>query len=183
MINNELLIGFDAREMWHYENAKAMSERTTGGIGFLRDGIKKGLSVDTSIWGSIFDTGDCVTLVGKERRRAGLGTLKLPDWIGANKPFWKDLSELENYLSLHDSEIIKPYWIIAITKFWQSQEIEKDSHEWPFFEPTIPPSLLPEWKLIGLILLIAVAKRASLVPSSEETNNIFTRYAIAGGSG
>ncbi len=149
MAYSELLIGFDAREMWYYENAKPIGQAAIMSLSFFRNGIKKGLSIDPSIWGSVFDTGDCVALVGEERRSVGLGTLKLPDWVGPNKPFWDNLSDLEHYLLLHDSEIIKPYWIIAVTRLSLPQEIENTSHEWPFFEPTNPPSLLPEWKLIG----------------------------------
>jgi hypothetical protein len=145
----ELLIGFDAREIWYFKDVKDMDARSTGSIGFLRDEVKKGLTVDTSIWGSVFDTGDCVTLKGEKRKEFGLGTLKLPDWIGPNKPFWENLIKLEKYLEENDSKIIKPYWIIAVTRISRPQEVKNKPFEWPYFEKTEPNAISSEWKLIG----------------------------------
>ena len=145
----EWILGFDAREMWNYEDVQAMGARTATSTGFLRNGIKKGLSVDQSIWGSVFDSGDYPTLVGEERRHVGLGTLKLPDWIGENNPLWENLSDLEKYLKKHELETIKPYWIIGITLISQPEDIKISNSEWPSFEPTIPPIRESSWRNIG----------------------------------
>jgi hypothetical protein len=56
---------------------------------------------------------------------------------------------METYLAAHDSEIIKPYWIIAVTRISHSEEARHIPPEWPSFDPTIPPSVLTEWKLVG----------------------------------
>ena len=149
MPKKELLLGFDAREMWYYDDVKAMGARETGSTSFLREGILKGLTVDSSIWPCVFNDGNYPGLSDNERKSLGLGTLKLPEDIGSNSPLWENLEHLENHLKEHESEIIKPYWIIAITLSPAVQRAYAKYDEWPYSDVTVPPILDPAWACVG----------------------------------
>lgn len=142
------IVGYGAREMW-YHNFESMAIRKPGCTSFLRNGIIKPLSVDTSIWSSVFEDGNYPDLSIDERKRIGLGTLKIPESIGENMPLWGNLEQLENYLTEHNAELIKPYWIISITGLLEDLEHKSPREEWPRFEPTKPGNREEAWRLIG----------------------------------
>jgi len=145
----EILLGFDAREMWYYHDVKTMGAQKNDSIGFLRDGVTKGLTVGSSIWPSVFNDGEYLGLEDRERKLLGLGTIKLPEFIGRNRPLWNNLEYLEQYLKEKKDEIIKPYWIIAITKNKTSELTNSELKEWPYPEITVPPVRNNQWRCIG----------------------------------
>jgi hypothetical protein len=101
----EMLLGFDAREMW-------LSEMSTLGPGggrpaqfLLLEVLDDVLSADWMVWPSIFKT-----RVSLDRRPK----LPQPDWIGPNAPFWEDLNALRNAIP-HGYGSEHPHWLIAAT--------------------------------------------------------------------
>ncbi|MHC4156238.1 MAG: hypothetical protein ACYST6_15145 [Planctomycetota bacterium] len=148
MATKHWIVGFDAREMWFYDFER-MNVREHGATGYLRDGITKPLTVDSSIWSCIFNDGHYPHLSNRRRTELGMGTVKLPEWIGDNRPLWRNLEELENYISKHDHVIAKPYWIISITGLLEDLEHKSSREEWPRFEPTKPGSRKEAWRLVG----------------------------------
>ncbi len=64
----ERILGFDVREMWYRDQHD-----------LVRSGrFKKMLSLEGSLWGSIFNTGDYPNLAGCQREEIGLGVIELP---------------------------------------------------------------------------------------------------------
>ena len=139
----EKIIGYDVREMWF------KSDRD-----FIRDGrFKKVLSIDASIWPSIFKTGDYPNITGKDREKYGLGTVELPSSllvVGINKPLWNNLVDMQNYLKRHCNKSGRLYWIVAITICQQDSEQNlKEREEWPYYSNTVPDTLNNDWTLVG----------------------------------
>ncbi len=139
----EKIIGYDVREMWF-----------TSKDDFIKDGrFKKVLSIDASIWPSIFNTGDYPNITGKDREKLGLGTVELPSSltvIGINKPLWDNLVNMGNYLKRHGDKSERLYWIVAITICQQDSEQKlKERNEWPYYSNTVPDNLNNDWMLVG----------------------------------
>ena len=97
MPSNDLLLGFDAREMWLDFSEDWTEERKRSFL--LRRDIIKPLSTDTTVWPSVFDVAQ---------------TLQRPPWTGPIQELWEDLQALENSLST-ESNRTKPYWVIALS--------------------------------------------------------------------
>ena len=139
----EKIIGYDVREMWFTD------ERD-----FIKDGrFQKVLSIDASIWPSIFNTGDYPDITGKDREKYGLGKVDLPSGlsvIGINKPLWDNLVNMGNYLKRHGDKSERLYWIVAITICQQDSEQKlKEREEWPYYSNTVPDTLNNDWMLVG----------------------------------
>jgi hypothetical protein len=166
MATKDWIVGFDAREMWFYDFER-MNVREQGSTGYLRDGITKPLTVDSSIWSCIFNDGHYPHLSDIKRTELGMGTVKLPEWIGDNRPLWRNLEELENYISKHDHVIPKPYWIIAVTGLTEDQALTTFPDEWPRIGPTVPAAIKSTWDLIGYDILTK-HRECSLTGSSFE---------------
>jgi hypothetical protein len=149
MNENDWLLGFDAREMWYYGDLEGMRTREPGSIGLLRQDIAKPLSVDSSIWASVFNDGQVYGLSDQERREIGLGTIRLPEWIGQNNVCWQHLEELEKYLASHHAQLIRPYWTIGITAAPHGEDVPASTMEGPTFEPTTPAVRHKSWRLVG----------------------------------
>ncbi len=81
----EILLGFDAREMWPATPIPASF--------LLRNGVERVLSADTLIWPSLFSTPT--------------------QWVGANVPFWESLARLESALA--EARETRPYRVVAAT--------------------------------------------------------------------
>ena len=148
MAVKEWIIGYDAREMWHH-NFEGMKKQKPTSIGFLRDGIVKPLTVDSSIWPCVFNDGHYPRLSDAEREKIGLGTVQLPEWTGINMPLWENLEKLEKYLAEYETELTKPYWIIAITGLMQDLELKPIKEDWPRFGATNPSTLDTSWQMVG----------------------------------
>jgi hypothetical protein len=114
--------------------------------------FKKMLSIEGSLWGSIFNTGDYPDLVGQEREKHGLGTLDLPEMgiVGMNLPFWSDLNSMLDYVRENTRRRGRLYWVVAITICLEDPERElKERTEWPYYAETIPADIQSDWVLAG----------------------------------
>jgi hypothetical protein len=138
----ERILGYDVREMWHEDEFDLIK----------RGRFKKMLSIEGSLWGSIFDTRDYPDLVGQEREKYGLGTLELPemDVVGMNMQFWSDLGSMLDYVRERSRKSGRLYWVVAITICLEDPERElKERGEWPYYAETIPGDIQSDWVLAG----------------------------------
>jgi len=132
MSSNDLLLGFDAREM-RLDVAEYWPEERKRSY-LLRRDIVKPLSTDTSVWRSVFDVNQ---------------TLQRPPWIGPTGELWENLQALENYLSTAWSNRREPYWLIAITLAADIPGDEERAY-WNVRRGEItPPVCDPSWHLLG----------------------------------
>src|SRR5205085_3952716 len=131
MGSNDLLLGFDAREMWLDFSQDWPEERKRSFL--LRRDIIKPLSTDTSVWPSVFDVDQ---------------TLQRPPWIGPTGRLWEDLQALENSLSTVSNRT-KPYWVIALTLLSTISDSEEQAYWNIRTEGVSPPVCDPSWQLLG----------------------------------
>jgi hypothetical protein len=132
MSSNELLLGFDAREMWLDVAEYWPEERKKPFL--LRQDIVKPLSTDIFVWRSVFDVEQ---------------TLNRPQWTGPIQELWDNLATLQEYMDTVWSERTLPSWIIAVTLQEDICERE-DLQEWYARASNIIPSLRdPAWAFLG----------------------------------
>jgi hypothetical protein len=127
----EMLIGFDAREMWLETDQINTAHEDWREKFLLRREIEKVLSADTLVWPSVFD-------LDKK--------LELPDWRGLIQDLWDDLQRMEHYLAKGWGAQWRPCSIIAVTKLVDSewkQEMRAAGY------PVKPPELDKSWSLLG----------------------------------
>ena len=132
MSSNELLLGFDAREMgldvaeyWPEERKRHF---------LLRQDIVKPLSTDILVWRSVFDVEP---------------TLQRPQWTGPIQELWEDLATLQTSLDTAWSARTLPSWLIAVTLQEEVCERE-DLQEWYDRVSNFIPALRdPAWALLG----------------------------------
>jgi hypothetical protein len=98
MSSNELLLGFDAREMW-LDVAEYWPEELKRTF-LLRQDIIRPLSTDEYVWRSVF----YVDI-----------SLQYPEWTGPIQNLWEDLATLQKHLDTTLSERTFPYWLMAVT--------------------------------------------------------------------
>ena len=96
--SNELLLGFDAREMWLDVAEYWPEERKRTFL--LRQDIVRPLSTDEYVWRSVFDVDI---------------SLQYPQWTGPIQNLWDNLDTLQEYLDTTWSERTLPYWLMAVT--------------------------------------------------------------------
>ena len=129
MSANDLLLGFDAREMQPgLKEDLSESDRYSF---FLRKDVIKRLSVSTTFWPSVFQIDE---------------TLPRPKWIGPIHSLWDNLQSLQTYL--HQSEAM-PYWIIAVTlcsDLCEGEELETWKLRAAHIRPAPPDK---GWELLG----------------------------------
>jgi hypothetical protein len=138
----ERILGYDVREMWYRDQHDLVKSGR----------FKKMLSVEGSLWGSIFNTGDCPDLTGRHREAIGLGVVELPGMavVGMNLPLWSRLADMQNYLASHASKTGHLYWVVAITICLPDPAWElKARREWPYYAETVPEVLQDDWALAG----------------------------------
>lgn len=140
----EWIIGFDARSMSFKDSLTSHPGIRTG---LLRQDITKPLSVDSSIWSSIFNDGPYPLITGSQREEIGLGAIALPQEIGINTPLWDNLKNLEKHLT--HIEVKSPYWIIAVTGLIKYLDQKRDPNDWPHTCKTTPSRINPTWQLLG----------------------------------
>jgi hypothetical protein len=132
MSSNELLLGFDAREMWLDVAEYWPEERKRHFL--LRQDIIKPLSTDILVWPSVFDVEQM---------------LHRPQWTGPIQELWDNLATLQTYLDTAWSARTLPHWIIAVTLQEEVCERE-DLQEWYARVSDIIPALRdPAWALLG----------------------------------
>jgi len=132
MRSNDLLLGFDAREMWMDFSQDWSEERKRSFL--LRRDIVKPLSTDTTVWQSVFKVDQ---------------TLQRPQWIGPTGQLWENLPALEQYVSTAWNKRREPYWVIAITLPADIASDEERAY-WNDRRGEIMPSVAdPSWHLLG----------------------------------
>ena len=135
----EIVLGYDVREMWYEDQYELIR----------RGRFKKMLSIDTSLWGSVFNQGDYPDLEGEGRERIGQGVIELPA-MGMNKPLWGNLELMKEYLAECGLNSGRAYWIVAITMFGQNLERKlKARQEWPYYAETVPETIEDRWARVG----------------------------------
>jgi hypothetical protein len=98
VFNNELLIGFDVREQWQSPAIAWDRERRRRFL--FREDCPRPLSVDTAVWGSIFDTNE---------------HLERPSWTGPVQFLWDDVERLQAFLSAEWADAWQPCSLMAVT--------------------------------------------------------------------
>jgi hypothetical protein len=130
MRSNELLLGFDAREMWLDPQDYWPDSRKK--MYLLRYDVVRPLSIDTSVWRDVFDADT---------------SLQRPQWMGPI--LWDNLATLQEFMDTIWSERTLPYWIIAVT-LQEDVCANEDLLEWDARASNIVPSLRdPAWALLG----------------------------------
>ncbi|MFL5655668.1 MAG: hypothetical protein ACJ8CB_16005 [Ktedonobacteraceae bacterium] len=132
MRSNELLLGFDAREMWLDPQDYWPDSRKK--MYLLRHDVVRPLSTDTVVWRTVFDAEP---------------SLQRPPWTGPIQSLWDDLATLQEYMDTAWSARTLPYWIIAVTLQEDVCESE-DLQEWYARASNIIPALRdPAWVFLG----------------------------------
>lgn len=132
MSSNELLLGFDAREMWLDPQDYWPAARKK--MYLLRHDVVRPLSTDTSVWRTVFDADT---------------SLQRPEWTGPIQSLWDNLATLQEYMDTAWSERTLPSWIIAVTLQEEVCESE-DLQEWYARASNINPSCRDAaWALLG----------------------------------
>ncbi len=135
MRSTDLLLGFDAREMWLDFSEEWPEERKRSFL--LRRDIVKPLSTDTSVWPSVFDVDH---------------TLQRPPWTGTmSNELWGNLQALENYVSTAWRHRREPYWLIALTLLSAIRSREELAYWNTMTEGILytPAVCDPSWQLLG----------------------------------
>ena len=138
----EKIIGYDVREMWYKEPCDFR----------MGSQLVKMLSIDHTLWSSIFHHGGYGDLGEKDREEKGFGMIELPSIsrVGANYHLWSDLADMQNYLSPYRCAEGKPYWVIAITLRTEDLErMPRDREYWPYDPESNPDSIQSDWVLVG----------------------------------
>jgi len=118
----EALLGFDAREV-----SLPPWDASRRDLYLLRRDVQKPLSVDSTVWPSLFP-------------------VDLPEWRGPNQGLWDDLSRLRASLGQRSSQA---HWTVAVS--WVSIDgFSKPSPSaGPYREPMTPPAIDPAWRRLG----------------------------------
>ncbi len=137
----ELMAGFDIREMWIAYDSNWTQERKDAFL--LRLDIEKPLSTDRTVWASVFRS---YTLVdGVDRGTVPEGGFEIPIDHRTSYNLWNNLQEMCSYLEGKWGKHWKRSWVIAITEFIDSQE--KDEAE--SFHDVDPVKVDTEWSFLG----------------------------------
>lgn len=127
-MDQESLVGFDAREMWlNLDELWPLQRKKTF---LLKQDVSKPLSTDRVVWPSIFDLNN---------------KLIIPSDVLWRQRLWSSWKVLEEYLNVELNQSLFPYWTIAVT------QVLKTGLEEPIYDPpTLVPSLEYEtWELLG----------------------------------
>jgi len=161
MRSNELLLGFDAREMWLDVAEYWPEERKRRFL--LRRDIVKPLSTDILVWRSVFDVEQ---------------TLNRPQWTGPIQELWEDLATLQAYMDTAWSERTLPYWIIAVTLQEDVCESE-DLLEWYARASNIIDDTVPGVLPLSGDLLEWYARASSIIPALRDPAWAFLGYDVS----
>ncbi len=97
----------------------------------LKSDVEKPLSVDTSVWNSIFHKNNLI---------------QRPERTGWRGNTWARLSELLNYLPSQPGEESEKFWIIAITQIVDDQIRGETGID---VLPVIPDLIGSDWQFLG----------------------------------
>jgi hypothetical protein len=129
---NELLLGFDAREMWRKFSEDWSEERQRRFL--LRRDIIKPLSTWTGVWQPVFEAQT---------------SEQPPEWSHAIMGLWDNLVTLQEYLDTVWSARTYPYWLIAVTLHREERQPESLVERYAQSEEIIPALRDPAWGLLG----------------------------------
>ena len=160
MRSNELLLGFDAREMWLDPQEYWPDSRKK--MYLLRSDVVRPLSTDTSVWRAVFDADT---------------SLQRPQWIGPIQNLWDNLAALQESMDT----VTLPCWIIAVTLQEDVCENE-DLLEWDARASNIVPSLRdPAWTFLGYDVcdegLLSGLSNCGYGTNESEIQNLRDTYA------
>lgn len=141
MRHEQLIIGFDAREMWL--GLDTWSQETRRRF-LLRGDIEKPLSTDALVWPSLFRSLR-VVISGKDITTGSVLDLEFPIEQRSIDNLWKDLGAMQAYLKRIPSLEGKAYWVIAITELMSLEDKERLQPTYPFK----PLEVDPGWELLG----------------------------------
>jgi hypothetical protein len=141
----ERLIGFDIRDP--IGGSDHLWDANRREVFLLRRDVLAPLSVDTSVWPSVFDSGQGIGLPEVERVRLGLAGIPLPTYTGPNASLWEDAETMRRYL-IEKWENPKPCVTIAISWISDSGFSEGDKYG-PYLSQTSPSALDPRWERLG----------------------------------
>lgn len=155
----EILVGYDVREMWvdleYLWNARRRKEF------LLRTNVYKPMSVQTVVWPSVFelDIAEPIDYMAAlplskkyqtqewDRVVRNHSLLLTPSKHGYRGAVWDTLDVLKNNIITAWSTQWKPSWIIAITKFVDSDN-DSDAEVYNNYF-VVPRKRRPSWKLLG----------------------------------
>lgn len=142
MKHEQLVIGFDAREMWLRLSVIWPQERRKAFL--LREDIEKPLATDTIVWQSLFHSHRAI--ISKQSVTTGSATnLELPAEHRSIDNLWTNLEAMQTYLQEAPTLEGKSYWLIAIAELMSLQDKERLKQTYSF----IPLEVDPKWKLLG----------------------------------
>ena len=130
--SNELLLGFDAREMWLEPQDYWPASRKK--MYLLRDDVARPLSTDTAVWRTVFDADT---------------SLQRPEWIGPMMGLWDNLVTLQESMDTAWSTRTLPYWLIAVTLQQEGRESDNLLERYARTTDIIPALRDPAWALLG----------------------------------
>ena len=132
MHSNELLLGFDAREMWLDPQEYWPDSRKK--MYLLRYDVVRPLSTDTLVWRAVFDADT---------------SLQRPQWTGPIQSLWDNLATFQEYMDTAWSARTFPYWIIAVTLQEDGRESENLLERYARTSNIIPALRDPAWAFLG----------------------------------
>lgn len=130
--SNELLLGFDAREMWLDPHDYWPDARKK--MYLLRSDVAKPLSTDTAVWRTVFDADT---------------PLQKPEWIGPMMGLWDNLASLQEYMDSAWSARTHPYWLIAVTLQQEGRESDNLLERYARTTDILLAFRDPTWVLLG----------------------------------
>ena len=143
----ERILGYDVREMWCPVQKPSWLP--------IPLCFNKVMTIDSAVWGSIFNDGNYPNLQGEDREKVGLGTVELPPLAvtGLSHPLWDKLADMEDYLCNQGLHSGRKYWIVAFTLCQDDPEQElrerTERMEWPYCSEPVPDRIQLGWNLAG----------------------------------
>lgn len=127
--SEELILGFDAREMWLDGEALWNEQRRSAYL--FRTDVAKPLSTDTIVWPSVFDA-DSIP----------------PASVGL-QDLWSDLGSLRKSLEVAEGRRVKPCYLISITLLTEGLD-KQEQEEWKAMLPAPTPAVRhSDWSFLG----------------------------------
>lgn len=105
------VIGFDCREI---ELSAIENWSKEGRLQFLRPDIERKLTIDRTLWNSVFVT-NTTRVNGRSVGTAPGYRLETPIENRTAESFWEDLEAMISFLERNSEEYQKPTWVIALT--------------------------------------------------------------------
>lgn len=139
----EHLLGFDVREDWLAGDA--IWDETRRRKFLLRPYAPKPLSVDPTVWPSVFRAGDGEGMIGDLLRPRGVFVVPVPAWIGPSGVLWSDLAAMRRHLAAGWQQP-RPTATVAVS--WVTGPGD-DPAAGPDLVATTPAERSDEWDLLG----------------------------------